>query len=103
MFTWSTVALLAFVLVSSTAVPLLKVYENEQALDPYNQMYLRWSINNETNTIDIEILANCTGWLGISFAEGLVGVPGSRGDIIMAGFNDEMSEGYVEVNLISNS
>jgi hypothetical protein len=69
--------------------------ENEQELDP--AFILRWTVIEGTGDIEIEIQANCTGWTGISLAEGKIGQPGSYGDVIMVGFNDELQLGYSEV------
>ena len=70
------------------------VMENEKELDP--AFILRWTVIEGTGDIEIEIQANCTGWTGISLAEGRIGQPGSYGDVIMVGFNDELQLGYSE-------
>ena len=71
------------------------IMENEKELDP--NFILRWTVIEGTGDIEIEIQANCTGWTGISFAEGQIGQPGSYSDVIMGGFNDELQRGYSEV------
>jgi hypothetical protein len=71
------------------------VMANEKKLDP--NFILRWTVIEGTGDIEIEIQANCTGWTGISFAEGQIGQPGSYSDVIMGGFNDELQQGYSEV------
>lgn len=72
------------------------VMENEKVLDNFDQIILRWTILDDTD-IEMEIQANCTGWIGIALAHGRLGEPGSYGDIIMGGYDDETGEGYIEV------
>ena len=71
--------------------------ENEQVLDPNSEVFLRWTVINGTGDIEMELQVKCTGWVGISFAVGELGVPGAQGDIIMGGYNDEFGIGYIEV------
>lgn len=73
------------------------VMENEKVMDPDNQFILRWTVLEGTGDIEIEMQVNCTGWLGISFAEGQIGTLGAYSDVIMGGFNDELQLGYIEV------
>lgn len=84
---------------SCLAAPSLRatVMENEQVLDANGQIVLRWTVIDGTGDIEMELQANCTGWMGISFAVGELGVPGAQGDIIMGGYNDELGLGYIEV------
>ncbi|KAK4025841.1 uncharacterized protein LOC116926436 [Daphnia magna] len=72
------------------------VMENEKVMDSDNQFILRWTVLEGTGDIEIEMQVNCTGWLGISFAEGQIGTPGSYSDVIMGGFNDDLQMGYIE-------
>lgn len=72
--------------------------ENEQVLDPSGPMILRWTIINETAEIEIEVQTNCTGWMGVSFGNGLgFGRPGALGDLMIGGYDDELGIGYIEV------
>ncbi|MCU6035096.1 hypothetical protein H3U54_19405, partial [Clostridioides difficile] len=71
--------------------------ENEQVLDPSGPMILRWTIINETAEIEIEVQTNCTGWMGVSFGNGLgFGRPGALGDLMIGGYDDELGIGYIE-------
>lgn len=70
--------------------------EHEQYLDSGRQILLRWTIIESSGDIEMEISANCTGWMGISFAVGTPMVDG-MGDIIMGGFDDQTGRGYIEV------
>ncbi|XP_057374728.1 uncharacterized protein LOC130695582 [Daphnia carinata] len=73
------------------------VMENEQVLDPLGPMILRWTIINETSEIEIEVQTNCTGWMGVSFGNGLgFGRPGAQGDLMIGGYDDELGIGYIE-------
>lgn len=94
--------MVAAILVSYTeAAPSLRetVMENEQVLDDNNQVILRWTIINATSEIEMELQVNCTGWLGIAILPPVWPAPGAVADIIMGGYNDALSLGYIEVGL----
>lgn len=66
----STILIGALMAVSAvSALPLsgpkATVMENEALLDPRGQMLIRWTIVNNGTGIEMEIVANCTGWMGI--------------------------------------
>lgn len=66
----STILIAALMAVSAvSALPLsgpkATVMENEALLDPRGQMLIRWTIVNNGTGIEMEIVANCTGWMGI--------------------------------------
>ena len=46
------------------AGPKATVMENEALLDPRGQMIIRWTIVAGGSGIEIELVANCTGWMG---------------------------------------
>lgn len=77
--------------------------ENEQVLDPNNQFILRWTVLNATGEIQIEMQANCTGWLGFGFTYDDLFTVGSLGDVIIGGYNDTSGKGFVEVRIHNKS
>lgn len=81
------------------AAPSLRVMDNENILDNFGNIILRWTILNATNEIEIEFQVNTTGWVGIAFSQGTLGKPGAYADIILGGYDDQLGRGYVEVRL----
>lgn len=59
---------LAFIVISDSATPFkfprTTVMENEALLDPRGQMLVRWTIVANGTGIEMEFIANCTGWMG---------------------------------------
>lgn len=82
-----------------SAAPSLRatVMEHEKYLDNDSKVLLRWTVLEATEEIEMELVANCTGWTGIGFAQGVVGQPGSYGDVIMGGYVDETGQGFIQV------
>lgn len=68
------VTLIASLLMAMTvsSLPLLSgpkatVMENEALLDPRGQMIIRWTIVANGTGIEMELAANCTGWMGMLY------------------------------------
>ena len=66
---------------------------HQVSLDEGGQFILRWGFTDGTGDIEMELQANCTGWLGI----GITAPDNSIIDNIMAGFDDVSGRGYVKV------
>lgn len=81
------------------AAPSLRIMENEKVLDKFNNIILRWTVLNATREIEIELQANCSGWIGIAFSDGTLGKPGAYGDIILGGYDDQLGLGYIQVRI----
>lgn len=70
---------------------------NQHLLDRRGNLVLGWSITSDRKSIEIELLANCTGYVGISFSKGRLYEPDAMADIILAGYDDASEAGYIEV------
>ena len=69
-FIVSILMALTFIATSDSANPLKfprsTVMENEALLDPRGHMLVRWTIVANGTGIEMEFIANCTGWMGNS-------------------------------------
>lgn len=95
---------LTFIATSDSANPLKfprsTVMENEALLDPRGQMLVRWTIVANGTGIEMEFIANCTGWMGIEILSERFNdpAPGFYDDMILFGYDDLNDKGYVEDN-----
>jgi len=72
---------------------------NSATLDADSQMLLRWGFIEGTGDIEMELQANCTGWLGI----GLTLFGDEISDLIQGGFDDVTGLGYLEDRYVNTS
>lgn len=63
-----------------------------------NNSTIRWSRIDRRAEIEIEISSKTTGYIGVVFFRGKEGEPGAIRDIILAGYDDDKQNGYIEVN-----
>jgi hypothetical protein len=94
--------MLLFLILSAMAVSLAngfssRVMENQALLEPTGRMKLRWTVVSGTGDIEMEVLANCTGWMSVGFIKGRKGEPGALADVIVSGYDDETQSGYIQV------
>lgn len=61
-------------------------------LDGQGQFVMNWGFKDGTGDIEIQLQANCTGWLSIS----IVAPDGNLEDILVVGYDDVAGTGYVE-------
>ena len=77
-----------------------RIMENQALLEPTGRMKIRWTVVSGTGDIEMEILANCTGWMSVGFINGRKGEPGALADVIVSGYDDEKQSGYFQVCIL---
>merc|ERR1711911_248325 len=76
-----------------------RVRENSLPLDDDGQMILSWGYPPGTGDIEIEMKANCTGWIGI----GILNPHLQWADLTMAGYDDATGLGYLEDRFVDTA
>lgn len=62
-----------------------------------NNSTFRWSRIDRRAEIEMEISSKTAGYVGVVFYRGRDGEPGAIRDIILAGYDDDKQNGYIEV------
>lgn len=76
-----------------------RVWEYSLPLDDDGQMILSWGYPPGTGDIEIEMKANCTGWMGI----GILNPNLQWADLTMAGYDDATGLGYLEDRFVDTA
>ena len=63
-----------------------------------NNSTIRWSRIDRRAEIEVEISSKTTGYVGVVFFRGKEGEPGAIRDLILAGYDDNKQNGYIEVS-----